>query len=506
VEALGAVAPGETAPTGVQRMQAVSGGNARNASTLNVAVIDTGVDLSHPDLNAVAGKNCVTPGAAPNDDNGHGSHVAGTIGALNTGAGVLGVAPGTRIFAAKVLNSSGSGSASQVICGIDWVTSTRTDSDPTNDISVANMSLGGGGPVPKPCATETDPEHKAICNSVAAGVTYVVAAGNSSAAFDSTSSPSVPADYPEVLTVTAVSDSEGVAGGTGGAPTCRTGEGDDRYASFSNWAATAAGQAHTIAAPGVCIRSTWMNGGYNTISGTSMASPHMAGAVALCLSEGPCAGLTPDQVIAKMRADASQTTTDNPWFGFGGDPLHAPLAGRYYGYLAYAGVGAPVPPSSTPPPPPPPAPSPNAVSAAPASASITSGSLRSGSLASLTSDDSSWLQVSSTTSGTRTAAWYGTFTSVPSALSALKVTFKGKASKTATQTVSIYRWSDGAWVTLDTRTLGTTDTLIADRSPSGALASYVSSAGQVRVRVSCTRKDNFSAAGNLLRLTYTAAQ
>lgn len=328
-----------TPPPGVRRIGAATTSSVREASGANVAVIDTGIDLDHPDLDAASGKNCVNPGTPADDDNGHGTHVAGTIGAQNDGLGVVGVAPGTKLYAAKVLDGSGGGTASQVICGIDWVTGTRTDDDPANDIEVANMSLGGPGPPVGTCATTTDPEHRAICGSIAAGVTYVVAAGNDGWDFDYTPEPDTPAAYPEVLTVSAMADSDGQAGGSGAAPACRTEEADDGYASFSNYAATPAGSAHAIAAPGVCIRSTWPGGTYQTISGTSMASPHIAGAVALCLDEGgregPCAGRSPAEVADKMRADAASRAAAEVGSGFAGDPGQ-PLSGRYFGYLAWA--------------------------------------------------------------------------------------------------------------------------------------------------------------------------
>lgn len=326
------VAPGDAVPPGVRRIGAATTTTVHQASSVNVAIIDTGIDLTHPDLNAVSGKNCVRPGAAANDDNGHGSHVAGTIAARNNGSGVVGVAPGTRVYAVKVLNRQGSGTTSQVICGIDWVTANAS----ALNIKVANMSLGGSGANDNNCGrTNNDPEHQAICRSTAAGVTYVVAAGNNGGPLNA----HVPASYPEALTVSAMTDTNGTGGGGGTAPACRTGEADDRHASFSNYGTTATDDNHTIAAPGVCILSTWKAGGYNTISGTSMATPHVAGSVALCFGSGgatgPCTGLSPAQVVQKLRTDAQTNAT--PANGFTGDPLH-PVAGRYFGYLTWDGA------------------------------------------------------------------------------------------------------------------------------------------------------------------------
>jgi subtilisin family serine protease len=336
VEAVGTapLAAGETAPTGIRRVAAASTTTARQASTANVAVIDTGIDLFHPDLNAVNGKNCVRTTQTAQDDNGHGTHVSGTIAAKNTGAGAVGVAPGTRLYAVKVLNSQGSGTWSQVICGIDWVAANAS----SLNIKVANMSLGGSGSNDNNCGnTNADALHTAICNGTSAGVTFVIAAGNSGTGFGG----SVPAAYPEVLTVTAMSDSDGGPGGTGGSPTCRFGEADDYYASFSNFAVSSAEIAHTIAGPGVCIYSTWPGGGYNTISGTSMATPHVTGSVALCLGDGgtpgPCAGMTPAQIIQKMRSDAAAHSNADPAYGFVGDPNHA-VGSAYFGYLVWDGT------------------------------------------------------------------------------------------------------------------------------------------------------------------------
>jgi subtilisin len=334
------LASGEpTPPTGIRRIEAATQTSALQASSVNVAVIDTGIQLNHPDLNAADGTDCVKPGTTAADDNGHGTHVAGTIAARNNGAGVVGVVPGTKVYAVKVLNRNGVGFSSQIICGIDWVTATRTDGNPSNDIAVANESFGGAGPALEPCATTSDPEHAAICNSVAAGVTYVVAAGNDGAAFDDASSPDTPAAYPEVLTVTAIADSDGVGGGLAAPPSCRTSETDDNYALFSNFASTSGGSAHTIAGPGTCITSTYLNSGYAIASGTSMATPHVVGVAALCLGAGGgCAGMTPSQVIQKLRADGQQRVSTLPSYGFDGDPTR-PVAGSYFGYLAWSAAG-----------------------------------------------------------------------------------------------------------------------------------------------------------------------
>ena len=196
------------------------------------------------------------------------------------------VAPGARIWPVRVLNALGTGSTSDVICGIDYVTANA------DEIEVANMSLGGAGTDYGNCGAGRDAMHQAICEAVDAGVTFVVAAGNDS----SDASTSTPAAYDEVITVSALADFDGRPGGLG-EPTCRDDE-DDTFASFSNYGADV-----DLIAPGVCTESTWLRGGYNTISGTSMASPHVAGGAALYLATNP--GASPAQVRSALVAAGS---------------------------------------------------------------------------------------------------------------------------------------------------------------------------------------------------------
>jgi subtilisin len=325
-----AVAFGQTMPTGVNRIDGDAGSPTAKIDGIDervnadVAVIDTGINKTHPDLKVAGGRNFASwilskdGNTKWEDGHGHGTHVAGTIAALDNGYGAVGVAPGARLYGVKVLSNSGTGYQSWIINGIDWVTAHA------NTIDVANMSLGGTG---TDGSCESNAYHMAICHSVAAGVTYTVAAGNSNADLRNF----VPAAYDQVLTVTAEADFNGQPGG-GAAATCRS-DVDETPADFSNYATLALDQNHTIAAPGVCIYSTWKGGGYNTISGTSMASPHIAGAAALYKAKNPTA--KPVDVMNALRGDASASE----WAqsnGFTGDPLNSPIAGRYYGYLARA--------------------------------------------------------------------------------------------------------------------------------------------------------------------------
>jgi subtilisin len=293
-------AEAQQAPTGVRRSKALMrptprGGAAARGVDADVAVIDTGVDLNHPDLNVYrrGAHNCATGTTTADDQNGHGTHVAGTVGALDNTTGVVGVAPGARIWPVRVFGPRGAGSLSDVICGVDYVTRHA------KQIDVANMSLSSsGGREDDNCGwVYHDALHQAICASVEAGVTYVVAAGNNGGSAAMVS----PASYHEVITVSALADFNGRGGG-GAAATCRP-DVDDTFADFSNH-----GPGIDLTAPGVCIRSTWMGGTYETLSGTSMASPHVAGAAARYVARHPRA--TPAGVRAALRAAGSSAWND----------------------------------------------------------------------------------------------------------------------------------------------------------------------------------------------------
>ncbi|MFE3556501.1 PKD domain-containing protein [Streptomyces sp. NPDC059193] len=301
----------QTVPTGVQRVFADENpaldidGVDDVRTDADIAVLDTGVDHDHPDLDVVGRTNCAY-GFAGCDDNdndqnlddnhGHGTHVAGSAAAIDNGTGVVGVAPGARLWSVKVLNDSGSGSFSDIAEGLDWVAARSTT------IEVVNMSLG--------CECTSDAISTAITNLVDKGVVVVVAAGNSS----KNASTFFPANHPDVITVSALADFNGAPGG--GAPsTCRA-ETDDTLADFSNFGSTV-----DIAAPGTCIYSTSLDGGYATLSGTSMASPHVAGAAAYYAALDNPAG-RPD--VMKIRDDLL-STANSGWTDDSGDGIKEPL-------------------------------------------------------------------------------------------------------------------------------------------------------------------------------------
>jgi len=256
-----------------------------------IAIIDTGIQLDNSELNVIDNVTFVEGTKSGNDDHGHGTHCAGIAAAIDNGTGVVGVAPGARLIAVKVLSGKGSGSLAGVVSGIDYVTKNASR------IDVANMSLGG--------EFKSQAIDEALSKSVAAGVTYAVAAGNSAKDAKTFS----PASHPDVICVSAIADYDGVGGGKGTA-TCRD-DADDTFASFSNF-----GEVVDIAAPGVCITSTWIGSSEKTISGTSMASPCVAGSAALFKANNKSA--KPAEV-KKALLDNAKAQND-PKYGFSGDP------------------------------------------------------------------------------------------------------------------------------------------------------------------------------------------
>ena len=280
----GSTQPVQSIPTGIQRVGASVSPAAAigtgGASDPDLAVMDTGVDASHPDLNVVGGYWCGnrTASGYGTDSNGHGTHVAGTIGAKDNTIGVVGVAPGARIYSLRIPDKRGTWSVSSAVCAVDWITAQR-DADGSAKIEAANMSFRWDsrfayfpGEDDGNCGlTNGDPLHQAICNSVEKGTTYVAAAGNES--WDA--SRAVPAGYDEVITVSSLADSDGAPGGTWPTTACHA-DTEDTLSYFSNY-----GLDVDIIAPGSCVTSTVPGGGYGVKSGTSMAAPHVTGAAGL---------------------------------------------------------------------------------------------------------------------------------------------------------------------------------------------------------------------------------
>ncbi len=262
VENILATIDAQVIPWNITMVQAPTAWVSGTADTVKVAVIDTGIYLTHPDLAAnIKGQyNAINPRKTANDDNGHGTHVAGIIAALNNTLGVVGVAPDADLYAIKVLDSRGSGTLANLIKGINYAISI--------DVDVINMSLGFGS------ATEDQliPLHEVIIDAVEANITVVAAAGN-----DPAIQTSLPARYPEVLSVAAIAQNRTLA-------------------SFNS-----VGKID-FTAPGVSIYSTYKKS-YATLSGTSMASPHVAGAVALILAR-PTSDLDADGTITPLEVEA----------------------------------------------------------------------------------------------------------------------------------------------------------------------------------------------------------
>jgi subtilisin family serine protease len=325
----------QAVPTGVRRVHAEPDAGAPAPDVdVDVAIVDTGIGpVGGNELNIAGGVNCSGDGLDDDvwDDlfsSRHGTHVAGIVAARDNGIGVVGVAPGARLWSLRVFQQNGYGDEGTVICALDWAVATHGPAAPpgSQPIEVINMSLVGprikGGP--EECGTpdDPDPEHVAICAAVAAGMTVVVAAGNARA----NARDWAPAGYDQVVTVAALSDFDGLPGGLA-APTCGPTsfgpERDDRFARYSNF-----GSDVDLVAPGSCIRSTTSGSGDATkvLTGTSMAAPHVTGAVARYLAAHP--GTSPGRMRALLRVAGSLDWTarsdpdwDGPASGRGPDRL-----------------------------------------------------------------------------------------------------------------------------------------------------------------------------------------
>lgn len=276
----------QTLPWGIDRIDAdlsstQAGDGTGAVSNVNAYIIDTGIDTAHADLFVV--KHVNFAGGPNKDCHGHGTHVAGTVAAKDNTSNVVGVAPGAPLTGVKVLNCGGSGTTSGVIKGVDWVTANAVKP------AIANMSLGGGA---------TDSLDAAVKTSADSGVFYSIAAGNSGA--DACNySPARAGTHHGVMTTAATDQS-------------------DQDPSWSNF-----GPCVDIWAPGVSILSTKKGGGTTTMSGTSMAAPHVGGTGALYLSSDTAASAA--TVESQLKTDAVTTgTTSND-----GQPINLVYAGRY---------------------------------------------------------------------------------------------------------------------------------------------------------------------------------
>jgi subtilisin family serine protease len=303
---------GQVVPNGVWRVGANVSTMARidgvdQRVDADVAIVDTGIDRNHDDLNVVGGYNCSTSDrSAWRDVQSHGTHVAGTVAALDNGIGVVGVAPGARLWAVKILNDDGFGYLSWYVCGLDWIASRLDPLDKSRPlIESVNMSVAKWGSDDRSCGKDNnDVLHQAICRVTSAGIPVVAAAANDAGS----AAARVPAAYDEVITVSALADTDGEPGGLGGNSCYSWGtyDRDDTFADFSNY-----GSDVDIIAPGKCIWSTLPGQRYGYSSGTSMAAPAVAGAVALYRATRPWVGpMNTKRALQYLANDGWFTSSD----------------------------------------------------------------------------------------------------------------------------------------------------------------------------------------------------
>jgi subtilisin len=265
---------GQTTPWGIVRIDADDAWGVSTGGGIRVAVLDTGIDTDHPDLSYVDCDTFVAGTADCEDDNGHGTHVAGIIAALDNGVGVVGVAPDAGLDVNKVCTSEGLCYASDVIAGIQNAVEEGAD--------VISMSFGGRSP--------SKAERDALQSAYDAGIVLVASAGNWGGV-------TFPAKYKTVIAVGATAE-------------------DDTIPWWSS-------KKPELVAPGVDVYSTTHDGGYGPMSGTSMAAPHVSGTVALMLTTTPGAydldgdGWDPEEVRSKLHDTAADIGYPKGWQGYG---------------------------------------------------------------------------------------------------------------------------------------------------------------------------------------------
>lgn len=272
--------PPQSTPWGIDRVNGTEAALTVDESGVDVAVLDTGIDYDHPDLDANVEKGVDTTGNGPlktglkhaDDKNGHGTHVAGTVAAENNSIGVIGTAPQTGLYAVQVLGNDGTGRYSDVIQGIDWAVN--------NGAEVVSMSLGG--------TSDSQALQHAVDNAYNSGAVVVAAAGNSGDGDASTNEVVYPAKYSSAVAVAATNPSDDTP--------VWSSEGDEVE----------------VSAPGVDVNSTWLDGQYQRHDGTSMATPHVSGSAALLIAEN--SSLTPGDVREALKdscKDIEKTGEDN---------------------------------------------------------------------------------------------------------------------------------------------------------------------------------------------------
>ena len=269
-------------PWGIDRIDAevvhTSGPPYNKGAGVKVAIIDTGIDEYHEDLNVAGGESFVDYTSSYSDDNGHGTHVAGTVAAMDNDFGVVGVAPAADLYALKALDERGRGYVGDIVAAIEWAVDPNSDENTDDRLDIINMSLGGGA---------SDTLEDACLSAYDEGLLLVAAAGNSGNPPGIGDNVGYPAAYESVIAVAA------------------TDQNDER----ARWSST--GPAVELAAPGVSIYSTYINDDYVFGSGTSMASPHVAGTAALVI----CSGVVRDEdykygIANEVRELLSNTAQD----------------------------------------------------------------------------------------------------------------------------------------------------------------------------------------------------